>query len=576
MRNGPPIDNWYNPGYNIVDFTAFAPEYGSREDFSDFMQQAHALGIKVILDITPNHSGRNHPWAVHARTYGEDSPYWSWYEHTIIPHNTNGLGQSVDAYGFTYYSGFSEQLLNLNWKDIDLQREMVRAYLYWVKEFGVDGFRHDVYWGPHRRYGEQFMGKPLRDALKHVKPDILLLGEDDGTGSGTEVIYADWLTGGINGGVDAAYDFKLYFNQIRGFGFSPAAITGLHGELDNGGFYPGENALYMRFMESQDEDRITYFYSGAFTLDSETAFKRTMPMATVIFTAPGFPMLWNGQEVGWGYGITGQKENRNRSVIDWDYEGRTLLSPHYQKLATLRGQFPAFTQHKRDTNGDGGVTAADSSDFLRVASSNSAVYAFARPWSGQNGLTVANFAATEQTASLNLWTPGVLLFPWVVESSNLLWVNNLTEGTWTQVRADDLSALVVTLPAYGSAVYTVSASRDTLRVQNPITGVGAPQGTRPEEFLLEQNYPNPFNPVTTIRFSLPDAGDVELGVFDLLGREVDRLQAGRLEAGAHTLQWDGRSRSGLPLSSGVYLYRLVHRSTAGKEQTLSRAMILLR
>ena len=180
-----------------------------------------------------------------ARAFGEDAPSWPWYEHTIISHNTNGLGQSYDADGFTYYSGFSEQLLNLNWSDADLRREMIRMLSYWVKEFDVVGYRFDVYWGPHRRYGEAAMGNPVRTALKRIKPDILLLAEDDGTGSGTEVIYADNVIGDVHGGVDAAYDFKLYFDQIRAFGWTANSINALHAAIDNSGFFPGEHALYM-------------------------------------------------------------------------------------------------------------------------------------------------------------------------------------------------------------------------------------------------------------------------------------------------------------------------------------------
>ena len=120
----------------------------------------------------------------------------------------------------------------------------------------------------------------------------------------------------------------------------------------------------MRFMESQDEDRIVYLYSGAFALDAPTTFRRTMPVATVLFTAPGLPMLWNGQEVGWGYGIGGAKEARARSIIDWQYQGRSVLSPHYQRLATLRGQFPAFTAPKLDTDGNGTVNAAGSTSVF--------------------------------------------------------------------------------------------------------------------------------------------------------------------------------------------------------------------
>ena len=53
-------------------------------------------------------------------------------------------------------------------------------------------------------------------------------------------------------------------------------------------------------------------------------------------------MIWNGQEVGWGYGISGAKEDRDRSTIGWNFQGASILTPHYQRLAWIRGQFPAF------------------------------------------------------------------------------------------------------------------------------------------------------------------------------------------------------------------------------------------
>ncbi len=557
MKNASPINNGTGPGYNITDFYAVAPEYGSNEDFRSFMSQAHALGMKVILDITTNHSSRSHPWAVDARTYGEDSPYWSWYEHTIIAHNTNSLGQSSDAFGFTYYSGFSDQLLNLNWADPDLRAEMIRMLSYWVKEFGVDGYRFDVYWGPHRRYGEAAMGKPVRDALKRIKPDILLLGEDDGTGSGTETIYADHVVDGVNGGLDAAYDFKLYFNQIRGFGWSAGAVNGLHQEIDNAGFFPGEHALYMRFMESQDEDRIVYFYSGSFALDAPTTFIRTMPMATVLFTIPGLPMLWNGQEVGWGYGIGGSKEARARSVIDWQYQGRSTLAPHYQKLATLRGQFAAFTAPKLDSNGDGSVNAADAPGFVRIPSANDLVYAFSRPYSGQNGVTVVNFANAEQNAVLDLSASAALAFPDEIKQGSTVYLNELLGGTSTATTRGSLGAVPVTLPAFGSKVYTVSVTRDTLKVDHPVTDVKSSTGV-PSTFAVQPNYPNPFNPSTVISFDLPAAADVSVVVYDLLGREVIRLVEGMREAGTHRVTWDAVAHGG-PVASGMYIVRVVAR-----------------
>jgi hypothetical protein len=418
------------------------------------------------------------------------------------------------------------------------------------------------------------MGKPVREALKHTRADIFLLGEDDGTGGGTERIYADYSSDGVFGGVDAAYDFKLYFNRIRGFGFTPFAITLLHNEIDNAGFYPGENSLYMRFMESQDEDRIVYFYSGAFALDAASTFMRTMPMATVLFTAPGFPMLWNGQEVGWGYGITGNKEARSRSVIDWNYQGRGLLSPHYQKLATLRGQFPAFTQHKRDTNGDGRVDGSDASDFLRVASTNENLYAFARPYTNRNGLSVTNMSSEAQTGLLDLLSGNALKFDIDIKPLSRFYVNELLTNSHEQVNGSALGALPVALPPYGSAVYTISLTSDTLKISNPVQAVEGFQEA-PAAFALHQNFPNPFNPTTMIGYDLPHAARVTLTVHDLLGREVSRLVDAEMAAGSHMVTWNGRTGTGVPAASGVYFCRmLINGAMTGT--TFTRKLVLMK
>jgi cyclomaltodextrinase / maltogenic alpha-amylase / neopullulanase len=565
MKNAYPIDNNYGIGYNIIDFTAVAPEYGTNQDLKSFIDQAHTLGIRVILDFTPNHSSRFHPWSADAHTFKSNSPYWGWYEHNKITSNTNGLGDCLDGDNFNYYCGFSDQLLNLNWNDLDLRAEMIRSLKYWITNCGVDGYRFDVYWGPHRRYGEQAMGMPIRNALKHVKPDILLLGEDDGTGSGTQTVYADYVNGPVLGGLDMAYDFKLYFNQIRGFGFNATAITNLHNEIDNGGYYPGAHSLYMRFMESQDEDRITYFYSNSNALDALTTFDHERPMASVLFTIPGIPMLYNGQEIGWGYGIGGAKEARNRSVINWNYYGKDALAPHYQKIVTIRGQFPAFTQHKRDTNADNQVTSSDSSDFVKVYSSNSLVYAFARPYTNQNGLTLVNFSSSDATPTINLVSSPALKFSTPVQDSTDYYLNNLYDNTRTMVKGADLSALTIPVDAWGTAILTVSTTPDSVTISNPITGVDESKG-KPVQFALGQNYPNPFNPSTTIAYDVPSAGKVTVAVYSLLGEKVGTLVDGVIQAGHHEVVWNARS-----LASGVYFCRL----TMGTRQAV-RPMLLVR
>jgi len=78
----------------------------------------------------------------------------------------------------------------------------------------------------------------------------------------------------------------------------------------------------------------------------------------------------------------------------------------------------------------------------------------------------------------------------------------------------------------------------------------------PREYSLDQNYPNPFNPSTEIKFALPQASNVSLEIFNILGRRVTTLINDRLDAGYHSVTWDGINSKGQDVATGVYLYRL--------------------
>ncbi len=78
----------------------------------------------------------------------------------------------------------------------------------------------------------------------------------------------------------------------------------------------------------------------------------------------------------------------------------------------------------------------------------------------------------------------------------------------------------------------------------------------PESFDLKANYPNPFNPTTTIAFDLPEASEVTLEVYDMMGRRVATLVNGNLSAGRYEAIWNARADNGASVASGVYIYRL--------------------
>ncbi len=94
----------------------------------------------------------------------------------------------------------------------------------------------------------------------------------------------------------------------------------------------------------------------------------------------------------------------------------------------------------------------------------------------------------------------------------------------------------------------------------------------PTSFGLDQNYPNPFNPTTTISYSVPEASEIQLGIYNLLGQEIRSLVVGDHQPGFYTTMWDGLNQNGIRVESGVYLYRMS--SSAGFSAT--KKLVLLK
>ena len=101
-------------------------------------------------------------------------------------------------------------------------------------------------------------------------------------------------------------------------------------------------------------------------------------------------------------------------------------------------------------------------------------------------------------------------------------------------------------------------------------GVIAQDGI-PVQYNLSQNYPNPFNPSTRISFDLVNPGQTTLIVYNLLGQKITTLINHRMDAGHHSLEWNGLDFSGQPVSSGVYFYEL-----RSEKYIARKKMLLLR
>ncbi|MEW5875500.1 MAG: T9SS type A sorting domain-containing protein [Candidatus Zixiibacteriota bacterium] len=91
----------------------------------------------------------------------------------------------------------------------------------------------------------------------------------------------------------------------------------------------------------------------------------------------------------------------------------------------------------------------------------------------------------------------------------------------------------------------------------------------PTQYSLLQNYPNPFNAGTAIRFDMPSAGNANLSIYNVLGQTVRTFSMRDIEAGSHTIEWDGRNEQRETVASGIYFYRLqANEFVATKKMTL--------
>ncbi|HEX6289505.1 MAG TPA: alpha-glucosidase [Herpetosiphonaceae bacterium] len=139
-------------GYDISDYTDVGPEYGSLADFTIFLREAHARGIRVILDLVLNHTSDQHPWFLESRA-SRDNPRRDWYiwrdgkDHGPPNNWASIFGGSAWEYdrsaGQYYYHAFLKEQPDLNWRNPDLKRAMWEVVRFWL-DLGVDGFRLDA------------------------------------------------------------------------------------------------------------------------------------------------------------------------------------------------------------------------------------------------------------------------------------------------------------------------------------------------------------------------------------------------------------------------------------------------
>jgi alpha-glucosidase len=142
-------------GYDIADFIAVDPCFGTMARFDALVEATHASGLKLLLDFVPNHTSVEHPWFRDSRR-SRDDPKRDWYiwrdpaADGGPPNNwLSVFGGSAwewdEATGQYYYHAFLKEQPDLNWRNPDVRRAMLDVMRFWLDR-GVDGFRVDVIW----------------------------------------------------------------------------------------------------------------------------------------------------------------------------------------------------------------------------------------------------------------------------------------------------------------------------------------------------------------------------------------------------------------------------------------------
>jgi len=154
-------------GYDITDYTDIDPLFGTMQDLDELLAAAHNSGLKILLDLVPNHTSDQHPWFLESRR-SRHNPKRDWYlwrdpgAAGMPPNNWKsefgGSAWEFDSVsGQYYYHAFLKQQPDLNWRNPQVRQAIYDVMRFWLRR-GVDGFRIDVMW--HLIKDEQFRDNP--------------------------------------------------------------------------------------------------------------------------------------------------------------------------------------------------------------------------------------------------------------------------------------------------------------------------------------------------------------------------------------------------------------------------------
>lgn len=343
-----------NHKYDTVDYYSIDPHFGDEETVRNLIALCHKHGIKVIFDAVFNHCGFGFFAFQDVLKKGEKSPYAHWFNIESFPVETDPPNYE------TFATGIATMPKLITYHQ-DVKEYFIEVGKYWVREFGIDGWRLDV----ANEIDHQFW-REFRTAVKAENPEALIVGEVWHEAS-------DWLRGDQ---FDAVMNYSLQYAcldffakgsiRARSFANRLAKVKVNHTQA--------VNLAMFNLLGSHDTERFLTSCGGDV---------RKLALAVAFqLTYEGAPMIYYGDEVG----MIGLNDPDCRRGMIWDPQKQNLdLLAWYQSLIALRKEYRVLR------TGDTRVIRADSA---------SNIFGFVRFAQGEQVLVLINNSPTAQNLDL--------------------------------------------------------------------------------------------------------------------------------------------------------------------------------
>lgn len=346
-------------GYDVTDYYAVNPDYGTMDDFKNLLEEAHKRGIKIIIDLVLNHTSAKHPWFQSALTPG--SEYRDWYVWSETDPGTPGPWGAKAWYrasnGQYYYAIFWDQMPDLNYNNPAVRAESKKIASFWLNDVGIDGFRLDAV-----RYLSE------NEALQDSASNHAYLEEWSASfrksNSQAFTVGEAWTDNAnvkkytnTNRELSSAFNFDLSAAMLKALNESNNTTLRFVLQTTIRDFPEQDNS---NFLANHDMPRVM----NQLGADGE---QRARVAAAILLTAPGIPFLYYGEEIGmsgtkpdelirtpmqWssakGAGFTDgtpwEAVNPDFPIINVEKQtgDQTSLLEHYRKLIQLRNAHSAL------------------------------------------------------------------------------------------------------------------------------------------------------------------------------------------------------------------------------------------